>query len=414
MQVVIVGAGPAGATLALLLARAGADVRLLEREESPGGVFRGEGLLPLGLDALLQMGLSDVLADAPHRLVRSWRIWIDGDEVLRIPEPVEELGNRAFRVVSPAALLDGILRHAARCPNVAYHPATRFAGVVRDRTGRVVAVHAVRRGEHLEWPADLLVGCDGRGSSVRTHAGLTLTPSREGYDVLWFKAAPPPQERGSCDVHIMVRGGGHPLIAYTSWDDRLQCGVIMPKGGLAEFRSGDWLTPALGAAPDRLARHILDHRDTVSAPVRLNVLVARAPSWSAPGVLLLGDAAHPMSPVRAQGINLALRDTIVAANHLGPLATGRLEPAAIDRACAAIQAEREPEIRRAQRLQRREARGQGDARAATWRFALAARGARALGRYGWARRAWLQRQAGLRFGTATVTLGAAPSPGSAR
>lgn len=104
-----------------------------------------------------------------------------------------------------------------------------------------------------------------------------------------------------------------------------------------------------------------------------------------------------------QGINIALRDVIVAANRLVPAAaSGDLEE--VDAACRAVEAERLPEIVRAQRLQRREARGQGDARAGSWRYALARYGARLLGRYRWAQRAWLARQHDLRFGSMAVEL----------
>ncbi|MEV4566139.1 FAD-dependent monooxygenase [Nonomuraea sp. NPDC049419] len=408
MKVVVVGAGPAGATLALLLARHGVQVRLAEREASSAAVFRGEGLMPLGVDALQEMGLARMLAELPGRPIDAWRILIDGEDVLTVPEPVAELGERGFRVVSPAALLQGVVDEARSHRTFSYHPETRFTDVVRDTAGRVSGVRVVHGGAETTWPADLVIGCDGRGSSVRTRSGLTLTQEREAYDVLWFKLPAPEPLRARCDFHIMVRRGRHPLIAYTSWDDLLQCGLIMPKGGMAEFRGDDWLSAALASAPEWLAKHVMRHHTDVVGPIRLNVMVGHAPSWSAPGVLLLGDAAHPMSPVRAQGINLALRDVVVAANHLLALAS---EPTtgSVDRACRAIQAEREPEVSRAQRLQRREARGQGDARAASWRYALAKRGARLLGRYDWARRAWLQRQHDLRFGSATVRL-RPPSP----
>ncbi len=410
VDVLVVGAGPAGATTALLLARCGLEVTLVERETSFERVFRGEGLMPSGVDALLQMGLGEALESVPGRIVRSWNICIDGEEVFAIPEPVEELGERAMRVVSQPALLGRLVEEAGRYPSFAFERGARFRGVIRDGSDRVVGAELETEGGPREVRADLIVGCDGRGSPVRTRAGLKLDLLPENYDVLWFKLPAPEALREGCSITIAVAGKEHPAIYYTSWDGRLQYGLVMPKGGLGEMRERDWVREAVGSAPAWLAEHVLQRRDEIEGPIRLNVLVGRSQRWTAPGVLLLGDAAHPMSPVRAQGINLALRDAIVAANHLVPVLKEGAESRALDAACRAIQAEREPEIVRAQKLQRREARGQGDARSGSWRFGLAKRGARLLGRYRWAQNAWLERQRDLRFGSTRVEL-RIPPPG---
>lgn len=404
MKVLVVGAGPAGAATALLLARCGLGVALVERETSFERVFRGEGLMPLGIDALFEMGLGVVLESIPGRRVNSWNIWIDGEEVFVIPEPVEELGERAVRVVSQPALLEKMVEEASRYPTFSFERGTRVHDLIHDPGGRVVGAELQTDDGTREAHADLVIGTDGRGSLVRTRAGLRLELLPEQYDVLWFKMPAPEALREGCSFMIAVAAKQHPAICYTSWDGRLQYGLVMPKGGLKEIREKDWVCESVRSAPGWLAGHVLARREEIEGPTRLNVFVGRSPRWTVPGMLLLGDAAHPMSPVRAQGINLALRDAIVAANHLVPVLKNDAEPGALDAACRAVQAEREPEIVRAQKLQSREAAGQGDARSESWRFWFARRGAHLLGRYRWAQNAWLGRQHDLRFGSTEVKL----------
>src|SRR5687767_13079017 len=131
MKAIVVGAGPAGAVVALLLARSGVEVTLFERETSFERAFRGEGLMPAGVDALLQIGLGDLLTSVPTRLVEAWSIWIDGREAFVVPEPIDELGDRAMRVVAQPALLEGIVRQAKGYPAFLYEPGTRVRDLLR-------------------------------------------------------------------------------------------------------------------------------------------------------------------------------------------------------------------------------------------------------------------------------------------
>jgi 2-polyprenyl-6-methoxyphenol hydroxylase-like FAD-dependent oxidoreductase len=106
--------------------------------------------------------------------VDSWDIWIGGEEVFVIPEPVEQLGERAMRVVSQPALLEKLLEEASWCPSFPFERGTRFRDLLHNRDGRVIGA-ALEKGEGWEEErADLVIGCDGRGSLVRKRAGLEL------------------------------------------------------------------------------------------------------------------------------------------------------------------------------------------------------------------------------------------------
>ncbi len=399
MGVIIVGAGPAGASLALLLARGGVQVTLLEQETSFERVFRGEGLMPAGVDALGQMGLGPLLKTIPHRKLESWNIHLGGQAVFEVPEP--DLGDTSLSIVSQPALLQGMVDEARQYDCFQFQPNCQVQDLLW-KNSRVVGVQVKTDGGLLDMRADLVIGCDGRGSLVRRKAGLAIDLQPDQYDVLWFKLPAPDRLKQTCQFYLMAKAQEHPASCYTSWDGQLQYGLILPKGGLGQLGQADWLELAARPAPDWLAQHVLAQRASVSQPVRLNVVVGNCAQWWRPGVLLLGDAAHPMSPVRAQGINLALRDAIVATNHLVP--AWQADRANVDGALASIQQERMPEVVRSQTLQLREANGLKVIRTSPWKLAIAQQVLPLIGRLPVVKKAWLARQHDLRHGSQPVKL----------
>lgn len=146
---------------------------------------------------------------------------------------------------------------------------------------------------------------------------------------------------------------------FRSAEGSLQLAWALYDDDPTDWKQVDWPPKIAAASPPWLAQHLLQHTQEIERPLLLSVVVGRCPQWSMPGLLILGDAAHPMSPIRAQGINMAFRDVIVAANHLVPILQGSVDLDRLDQALPNIQAEREPEIIRAQTLQNEEL-AQGD------------------------------------------------------
>jgi 2-polyprenyl-6-methoxyphenol hydroxylase-like FAD-dependent oxidoreductase len=146
-------------------------------------------------------------------------------------------------------------------------------------------------------------------------------------------------------------------VAFPTADGQLQVGFVIPKGGFAALRATKgWADELIGRLPPSLAGHLRAHREAVTGATLLNVVCGRLREWTAPGLLLIGDAAHPMSPVGGQGVNIALRDALVAANHLVPALTAGGDPASIDAAARRVRDERWPEIVAVQEMQQHQAR----------------------------------------------------------
>lgn len=355
-QVAIVGAGPTGATLAYLLAQRGIEVTLIESAPSFDRVFRGEGLMPGGLQALEQMGLlHELLQQIPTRQIYTWELMVNDRPIIHANEP-ESLGIYRTTLIPQPAFLETVVSKAQAYPCVRFLRGT-VQKLVSDDDGndRItgVVVRQMDQDQEISIPATLVIGADGRGSAVRRLVNLPLQKLDYDNNVLWLRMAAPLPDRYRHTFYGFVRGS-ETLGAYTSWDDSIKFAYLLPRGAHHPGKEIDLAQRITEIVPAWFAEHVQANATTLEPPVLLNVVFGRCPQWHKPGVLLLGDAAHPMAPIRAQGINVAFRDVIVAVNHLAPLLQSHAKPEAIDAALAAIQAEREPEIIRCQTLQHHE------------------------------------------------------------
>ena len=348
-QVVIVGSGPTGAALALLLVKRGIAVTLVEAAKDSYRVFRGEGLMPSGLDAIAQMGLSTMLEGVPHRQIDAWEFVVGDRQLFRVDEPMGS--NRPCTLVSQPPLLETLISEAQ------LHPEFQFiSGVpVKDLLYSNDRIAGVKLGDGREIPAALVIGTDGRNSVVRQRAELELVKQQNSIDVLWFKLAAHPRFVADNVFYSILNGGSGFSVFHGAESGKLHLAWVLSADDKTDRKHTDWAETFASLSPAWMAEHFRNCADTIESPMRLSVVVGRCPRWHRPGIILLGDAAHPMSPVRAQGINMALRDVIVAANHLVPLLKAGANYEDIDLALSRIQAEREPEIIRAQQLQAQEA-----------------------------------------------------------
>lgn len=351
-HVAICGAGPAGALLAFLLARGGVRVTLIERHTDLSREFRGEGMSPSGMAAIRQAGLWNAFDALPATHIKSMAMYAKGRPFLQFDmDHLLPPDMQFIRVMAQQHLLEMLIDKAS-----AFEGFTFLRGVVvRDaieRDGRIAGVSVGEGGGSRDLAADYVVAADGRYSVLRKRAGLDLGGKQQSFDVVWSKI-PRPDGVPAGRVYGFLLDNFFGLIFPTE-GDHLQIGRIIPKGSYRDLRSaadGDWYDHVLEILPQDLVPAFASVRDRASDPALLDVICGSLPKWSAPGLCFIGDAAHPMSPIGAQGINIALRDAIVAANHLGPPLLEGGDAAAIDAAAEAFEAERRPEVDKIQAQQ---------------------------------------------------------------
>jgi 2-polyprenyl-6-methoxyphenol hydroxylase-like FAD-dependent oxidoreductase len=317
----IAGGGPAGMMLGFLLARAGVDVVVLEKHADFFRDFRGDTVHPSTLELMHEVGLLDEFLKLPHQRVETLTAQI-GDEHLQMID-FRHLPTRCkyIALMPQWDFLNFLAEHGKRYKTFNLQMKTEATELIEE-SGRIVGLRANAPDGILTIRADLVVGCDGRHSTVREKAGLKSDDYGAPMDVLWFRM--PHTGTDSADTFGHIEAGK--MMIMLDRGDYWQCAYVIPKGGIDRIRAEGldaFRNRVLEMSPflsDRIGE--LKSWDDIKL---LSVAVDRLRKWWRPGLICIGDAAHAMSPIGGVGINMAVQDAVAAANQLAvPLRAGKV------------------------------------------------------------------------------------------
>ena len=343
-QCVVAGGGPAGLLLGFLLARVGVDVVVLEKHADFLRDFRGDTIHPSTLEVMHELGLLDEFLRRPHDELREVALRVGPDQVTLADFRHVPTHCKFLMMMPQWEFLDFLAGHARRLPGFRLLMQAEATALVEEG-GRVAGLLARTPEGELEIRAALVVGADGRHSTVRAQAGLQPQDFGAPMDVLWMRVprlpADPPDLFGQIDAGRML--------VMIARGDYWQCALLIPKGGFdaVRVRGLDALHASLLGLSPWLGERVKSLADWDQVKL-LSVTVDRLRDWARPGLLCIGDAAHAMSPIGGVGVNLAVQDAVAAARLLaGPLRDGVADLAALQR----VQRRREWPVRVVQRMQ---------------------------------------------------------------
>jgi 2-polyprenyl-6-methoxyphenol hydroxylase-like FAD-dependent oxidoreductase len=309
---VIAGGGPAGMMCGYLLARAGVDVIVLEKHKDFFRDFRGDTVHPSTLEAMVELGLLTDFLKLPHQEVTALGVEIGGKEYHPVDTTHLPTHCKFIALMPQWDFLNFLAEKARAFPSFRLMMEAEAVDLLRDK-GRIGGVQIKTPDGMREIRSDLVIGADGRHSTIREKAALPLKEFGTPIDVLWMRI--PRQDSDPAELLGRVVAGAFLVMLYRG--DYWQCAYVIPKGGFDTIRrDGIEKFRARIAQASGFALERMDALKSFDDVKLLTVTVNRLTKWARPGLLCIGDAAHAMSPVGGVGINLAVQDAIATANIL--------------------------------------------------------------------------------------------------
>lgn len=304
-DVCIVGAGPGGALLAYLLAKKNVSVVLLERNLDIDREFRGEHLNEEGEAILKKHGLFSAIEELGLLRMEKIEYW-SGGKLQKQILPDKEIGHLGIHVPQ-AHLLSVILKESESLNYFTFMLNTKVTELLEDESGRFYGVRALKDGNEIVVKSKVIVGADGRYSTVRKKAGIDVKTIKHGYDLLWAKVPAPANWEPSIKMALV---NGYQLALFTQALGYIQIGWNIEEGSYPQLHQQpfqpfvDQLVQAFPELEQTVSEHIQSWQDFIL----LDVFSSQCEVWEKDGVVLIGDAAHTMSPTGAFGLNSALKD----------------------------------------------------------------------------------------------------------
>jgi 2-polyprenyl-6-methoxyphenol hydroxylase-like FAD-dependent oxidoreductase len=300
--------------LGFLLARAGVETLVLEKHADFFRDFRGDTIHPSTLQLMHELGLLDAFLARPHQEIRQFRVQI-GDSMLTIADMNHLPTFCKFLALMPQwDFLNFLAENGRRYPKFRLLMETTVTGLIIE-ADVVRGVQAQTNDGSLEIRADLVVGADGRSSTVRAAAGLAVTEIGAPMDVLWMRLSRKPADQ----QQVLGRIDFGKMMVMLDRGDYWQCAYVIRKGAFDAIQAAgiEGFRAEIASLVPWVSDRVGELRDWNDIKL-LTVSVDRLREWYRPGLLCIGDAAHAMSPVGGVGINLAVQDAVAAANALYP------------------------------------------------------------------------------------------------
>jgi len=344
----IVGGGPGGMMLGLLLARQRVPVTLLEQHKDFDRDFRGDTIHPSTLEILDQIGLAEPLHQLRHAKIYGPTLRVANSSFS--PIDFRRLKTRFpyILLVPQVKFLDFLAAEASKYPDFRLLMGANVEQLVEE-DGQVRGVRYLANDGMHEVRAEVTVAADGRFSRLRHLAGFEALQTSAPMDILWFRLPHVPGDLPEAEGRVLGGFARGRMLAVFDRFDYWQVGYVFPKGHYQELRAAglEALRNSIVEVEPRLAEQVKALTDWHQFSL-LSVESSRCPRWFKPGLLLIGDAAHVMSPVGGVGINYAIQDAVETANILSaPLRSGKVGVSDL----AKVQAARERPTRIIQAMQ---------------------------------------------------------------